>query len=403
MAGDAFLDGPANCFQGLGAVVLQDALEPRDSKFFTSGVRCFEQAIGVEGEDVARIRAKLGICKISGRKNSQGHVGAIPLRNAVGAGGKMKDGGMARQADAESGSILRKKTKCDEHVRPFEGIEDFVEAREKVAAAGAGAEEHASRAFDHAHDDSGRDAVARDIGDVGDPVVFRAGEIDQVAADFAAGRRAAVELEIAELRVDRGDEHAVDLGGEFDLRLGAEIAPALGDGDVEEAAVAEKYGRDCGNAVEVQAAMQPGKFGRIEVRRLWMVRECAGEDIHQEKMNGKKRQACFPEMPAKGETGDGIRDSECAGDENVERQLERRLAPQIREVGDKRNVAEDEEDSQQEKKGGGSRGGLREKVGFAHREFGATANRTIVTGEEWSGGARAAGANSDMRIELKWR
>jgi hypothetical protein len=102
---------------------------------------------------------------------------------------KVQNGRVTCKSDPQLVSTPGEKTKCDEHIRFLQWIEDFVQAREKARGVIGGAQQHARGALNHAHDHSGRNAVAGHIGYIGDPMIFRSGKIDQVAADFATGPR----------------------------------------------------------------------------------------------------------------------------------------------------------------------------------------------------------------------
>ena len=169
----------------------------------------------------------------------------------------------------------------------------------------AGSEQHARGAFDHAHDDAGSHAVAGDVGDVGDPFVGVAGEIDQVAADFAAGRRAAVKFPCTEARLDRRDENAVDLGGEFDFGLHAEVAAALPDIDEQEADVADDRGADDGPAVDSEAPLLSRDRDGIHLRRFGQSTEILADQTAYEELRGEYRKNAIQNFSPQRKTGKG--------------------------------------------------------------------------------------------------
>src|ERR1700730_12383300 len=114
-------------------MLLQFSLKPREPKFFARGIGLFEKPVGVECEDISRFRPSRRTWKVSGRKNSQWHVRAFQLRYGVGFGGKMQNGRMAGEPDLQRLSIYGKKTKGDEHIRLLQGVQDFVQPREKMS------------------------------------------------------------------------------------------------------------------------------------------------------------------------------------------------------------------------------------------------------------------------------
>ena len=157
---------------------LQFCLKILEAKFFACRIRYLEQSVRVKREDVSSPRLNLANDKFRGRKNAQRHVLAFQSCYFAGLGGKVQNGRMACKSDPKSVSTLREETKCDEHVRFLQWVEDFDQAREKAPGVIAGAQQHARRALDHAHDHSGRNAVARYIRHIGDPMIFRSGKID---------------------------------------------------------------------------------------------------------------------------------------------------------------------------------------------------------------------------------
>jgi hypothetical protein len=67
-------------------------------------------------------------------------------------------------------------------------------------------------------------------------------------------------------------------------------------------------------------------------------------------VHGEEWQKCLPELFAKSKSCNGIGDWKYAGQQQVYRKAERRLASHFCDVTGKPNGDEDEEDSQQEKK-----------------------------------------------------
>jgi len=209
------------------------------------------------------------------------------LDDGVGARREMQNGGVAGDAEAEAVARFGEEAEGDEHVGLFEGIEDFIEARGEMRGVVTAGQQHAGGAFDHAHDDAGGHAVAGNIGDVGDPVVGIAGEIDEVASDFAAGGGATVKFPGAEFRFDGRDQDAVDFGGEFDFGLDAEVAAALFNIYDKEADIAEDCRDDDGVAVDGESFLLIRDRRRIHLRGRGKVVEVLGDQITEKKLGGE--------------------------------------------------------------------------------------------------------------------
>ncbi len=221
---------------------------------------------------------------------------------------------MTGDAEAQAFARFRQEAECDEHVGLFERIEDFVQARREMRGVVAGGEQHARGAFHHAHDDAGRDAVSGNVGDVGDPVVGIAGKIDQVAADFAAGRGAAVEFPGAEFCFDGRDENAVDFGGEFDFGLHAEVAAAFLDIHDQEADVAEDRRDDDGPTIDGESVFaEPRSPRHPSASGVGKVVKILADQIADEELRGEDREERDPESAAQCEPGDGVDDGCAAG------------------------------------------------------------------------------------------
>jgi hypothetical protein len=77
---------------------------------------------------------------------------------------------------------------------------------------------HPGRALDHAHQQARGHAVTGHVDDVGGPLVLVLDDIDEVAADLAAGDRQAAHLERWRLLRQGRHEHAMDLPGQLHLR-----------------------------------------------------------------------------------------------------------------------------------------------------------------------------------------
>src|ERR1700680_4972458 len=130
---------------------------------------------------------------------------------------------------------------------------------------------HAGGALDHAHDDARSNPMARDICEVADPTSIVLKYVDQVAAYLAARQRASAKVKIIRSSINGRDENVVNLGSQRHLRVHPEIASALGNRDINEAYVADGYGKYYCHAIEGQPTLQPGDLGCAHLAWLGQV------------------------------------------------------------------------------------------------------------------------------------
>ena len=110
------------------------------------------------------------------------------------------------------------------HRRALEVVDHRVQQRQQLAEVGTAAQRDPGRALDHPHQQAGADAVAGDVDDVGGPAGRVLDDVDQVAADLAAGHRQAAQFDRRRPLRQRRHEHAMDLPRELDLRLQPAVA-----------------------------------------------------------------------------------------------------------------------------------------------------------------------------------
>src|SRR5204863_1067654 len=91
-----------------------------------------------------------------------------------------------------------------------------------------------NRGLEHFHKNTGRNAVARDVGYVTDPAFWIFGKVDEVASNLSARDRRAEYLEAFHSSFECGHERAVDLACQFDLRLNPEVAIPLSSNESHE-------------------------------------------------------------------------------------------------------------------------------------------------------------------------
>ena len=107
---------------------------------------------------------------------------------------------------------------ADEHVLADVGEELAVDGCECGGGRGFFAGDRAQGAAAHCHEESGWDALARDIGDGDAEAVCAEFEVVViVAADDAGGEVGAADAETGEHRVFLGEEHALDFAGVLQL------------------------------------------------------------------------------------------------------------------------------------------------------------------------------------------
>ena len=110
-----------------------------------------------------------------------------------------------------------------------------VQDREERAELAAAAQRHPGGALDHAHEQAGADAVARDVDDVGGPPLRGLDHVDEIAADVAARHRQAAHLDPADALRQRRHQDPVDLARQIDLGTEPAVARAL---DADESSTA---------------------------------------------------------------------------------------------------------------------------------------------------------------------
>jgi hypothetical protein len=131
VSGYSFLKRPTNHIQGFLAIFLQFCLETLEPKFIPCCIHYLESSVRVKCEDVSVLWPNLAGDKIRRRKNAQRHVWAFQSCYFVDPGRKAQNGRVACKSDPQSVSTLGEKTKCDEHLWLFQGVEYFVQPCEK--------------------------------------------------------------------------------------------------------------------------------------------------------------------------------------------------------------------------------------------------------------------------------
>src|SRR6267143_6223154 len=74
---------------------------------------------------------------------------------------------------AQSVPTFRHKTKCRKHIRFLQRKEHLVQSRHEMPAIIARTEHHARRTLHHPHHYTRRNAMARHVGQISNPVLFR--------------------------------------------------------------------------------------------------------------------------------------------------------------------------------------------------------------------------------------
>src|SRR5271167_3449237 len=158
--------------------------------------------------------------------------------------------------DAQRVAAFGDLAKSGKHFGAFQRVQNFVKALHQQIAFATRDQQHMRGAFQHAHQDAGRNAVAGDVGEISDPIPFGDHQVDQIAADFAAGLRIAVEGEALNLLIDFGNEDAMNFLGQCDFRVNAKVAFALLNSYEDKAGVADDHSDEDDHGVEIQAGAE---------------------------------------------------------------------------------------------------------------------------------------------------
>lgn len=124
-----------------------------------------------------------------------------------------------------------------------------------------------------------------------------------------------------------------------------EIAFSLGNRDVNEARVAQTYGKYCGCPTRDQSAVQPSDVCSAHLGWLRQVRKQVTQQVHQHELHGKDWQKRLPGLFAKNKSCNRIGHGEYTRQQHVQYKPEGRLASYLHDLDSKPYGAEDEEDS----------------------------------------------------------